>query len=182
LALTGPATLGGAIGDGGTLTLSDAAISGLVVYGAATLIDSGTITQTGGSIDLGGGASDTVTLAVQSGATYNVSVGAWIGNPNGNVTGTSTITNAGLFESTSASSVDVWHSVVTSTGTLLSDGYLALIGPTATLSRRAGRQRRHRPADHLDPGGRRHGDGCHAGEPGRRQHFRQCHRAGRICR
>ena len=133
LTLKGPATLAGAIGDGGTLSVANATDGGLTVYGAATLIDTGLVTQNNGA-DLGDGSTDTVTLLVQAQATYDVSVGAWLGNPNIDGTGTSTIVNSGLFENTSTASVDVWHSVFTSTGTLLSTGVLDLIGPTATLS------------------------------------------------
>jgi hypothetical protein len=137
LTLSGADALAGAIGDGGTLTLSNATIGGLTVYGDATLVDTGKVTWTSGGFSLGGGSTDAVTMSIRGTGTFDVTVGAaWLGNPNVNDTGTSTIVNSGLFELTTTSYLDVWHSVFTSSGTLLSDGTLALIGPSATLSGR----------------------------------------------
>ena len=137
LTLNGTATLSGTIGNatGGpaTLALADATLTGFAATGAIAVTDTGLVTQTG-SVDLGGGPADTVAMAVQAGATYDILGPQWLGNPNANVTGTATITNAGLFEMTGSGTATVWHSVLTSTGTLGAAGTLSLNGGSAALS------------------------------------------------
>jgi len=128
LTLSGPASLGGYIGGTGTVSVANATLSSFNIYGSATLLDTGTITQTGAG-NLGDSSTDTVKLTISAGATYSVAGDLgfpWLGNPNVNDTGTSTILNAGLFSVGAGSDLTIWHSNFTNTGTLSSAGTLTL--------------------------------------------------------
>ena len=132
LTLTGADTLAGLVGGGGTLTLSDATLSGFALYGDSTLVDSGTITQTGGD-SIGQGSTDACTLTILSGATWQVSGNQWLGNPNQSDTGVATINNQGTFEAAAGDVISVFHTNFDNTGTLLANGSIYLDGNSATL-------------------------------------------------
>ena len=134
LTLTGPASLSG-LAVGGTISVANGMLANFALSGAGspTMVDTGVIVQDG-SVALGTHSTDHGTLSVIAGATYDMTGPVLLGNANVLRTGTQTVTNAGLFEKTGSGTATVWHSVLTSTGTLAATGTLALNGGSAALS------------------------------------------------
>ena len=71
LSLTGPANLGGYVTGGGTIALSNATLSGLVVGGTATLSDASIVDQTG-QVTIGDASSNGATLSIAAGSRYDI--------------------------------------------------------------------------------------------------------------
>jgi hypothetical protein len=132
LDLTGPTSLGGSMGSAGTLSVTDATANNFYLFGTTTLVDAGTISQTG-LVWLGSGSTDTGTLDVSAGATWSVTGNQDIGNVNQNDTGVGAINNAGLVTAGAGDALAIYHSIFTNTGTLQANGSLYLEGNSATL-------------------------------------------------
>ena len=71
LTLAGTSSLAGIVNGAGSLAASAAAVNGLTVGGTATLIDTGTVTQTGG-VTIGDASSAIATLSIGAGATWTI--------------------------------------------------------------------------------------------------------------
>jgi hypothetical protein len=78
LSLTGTSTLGATVNGAGTVSLTNATLSGLTVGGTLTLNDAGTVLQTG-QITLGDTASNAATMSIASGASYTINANVGIG-------------------------------------------------------------------------------------------------------
>jgi hypothetical protein len=71
LSITGSASLSGALRGAGTISLSNATLSGLVIGATVTLDDTGTIDQTG-SVAIGNAGGEAATLLIASGNSYHI--------------------------------------------------------------------------------------------------------------
>ena len=129
-ALGGNAELGGFIVGNGEIDLSHTAdLNNLSVSGAGTVIRvSGTVTQSG-SIALGQGSADAVTLAVTASGVFDDLVDtSLLATFNGSQIGT--IVNAGLFEKTGGVGNTTITAAMTNTGTIAdAQATLTLSGP-----------------------------------------------------
>lgn len=135
LALGGHALLNGEIdaASGGTITVSGwTDVNGLVLSGAASLVDAATFAQDGVLV-LENGGSSTTTVQIAAGATYEIVADIGVA-----VTGTAQIDNSGLFEkigalgiSTIAGDFDNAGTVLAERGTLFfADGTIDTLGGT----------------------------------------------------
>ncbi len=71
LTLSGASSLAGVVNGAGSLAAAAATVNGLTVGGTATLIDTGTVAQTGG-VTVGDTSSAIATLAIGTGATWTI--------------------------------------------------------------------------------------------------------------
>jgi hypothetical protein len=115
LALTGVTALDSAVQGPGTLTVSHGDIDGLYLYGNATLIDKGTITQDG-AFNLTNSVTDSVHISIVAGAVFDFLTDNSINAPYT----PPTINNAGLFERTGDYGTNqvIAYFTNTSTGTI----------------------------------------------------------------
>jgi hypothetical protein len=115
LALTGVTALDSAVQGPGTLTVSHGDINGLYLYGNATLIDKGTITQDGG-FNLNNSASDSVHISIATGAVFDLLTN----NAINSLDTPASVINAGLFERTGdyGTNAIIAYFTNTSTGTI----------------------------------------------------------------
>jgi hypothetical protein len=111
LSLTGTTALDSAVQGPGTLTVTNADINGLYLYGKATLVDKGTITQDGG-FTMSNSGTDSTNLSIAAGAVFNL-----LTNNSINANGPATITNSGLFERTGDYGTNYIYPTFTNTST-----------------------------------------------------------------
>jgi fibronectin-binding autotransporter adhesin len=78
VSLTGRSTLRSTLDGAGTISLSNATVSGLVVGGTVTLDDVGTVLQSG-QVTLGDATSNAATVSIASGAGYEINANVGIG-------------------------------------------------------------------------------------------------------
>jgi len=129
LTLSGVAALDGRLPGAGTLVAAGSAdANGLTLSGSLTLSDSGIITQDG-NISLGTVGTDSVSLSVASGATYDI-----LADVDLNSSGNAIVSNAGLFEKSGVSGTSYVFANMTNTGTIKVDhGVLSLRAGVASL-------------------------------------------------
>lgn len=126
LALSGVASLAGAITGPGTVSVSGAAdVDGLALAGAAELNDSGRITQDG-SLSLSSSSTDSAILTIEQGATYDL-----ISDDPITGAGAASIVNDGLFAKTGINGLSTIGADVSNAGTIAaSRGTLAFANLT----------------------------------------------------
>ena len=131
LTLSGTATLAGELNGGLVTILGTAQANGLILAGGGTLDDARLIAQDG-MVTLGTAASDTPTIVIDPGATYDI-----LTDVNINSHADAAIANRGLFEKSGANGISYVFADIANTGTIaVAEGTLALRAGTADLGGR----------------------------------------------
>ncbi len=115
LSLAGPSYFDGLVNGAGTVDVAAGVINAMLVGGGAILADTGSIAETN-YLNLGNSATDSATLLIEAGATFNI-----INDVAINSQGNSAIDNAGLLEKTAANGTSYIYAGLTNTGAIAID-------------------------------------------------------------